>query len=270
VRFELDGLPFVAIDTAGVRRKAKIRDDLDFYSMHRAERSIRRADIVLLFLDPTQGLARVEKQLADYVIKQYKPCIFVVNKWDLMRANATEPSSDMMSKYAVSIQHAFRTMAYAPIAFITASTGRNVKALINQSQAMFKQANQRVSTAMLNRVLRDAVSSHPPAVRENKTPKIFFATQVDVAPPTVVIFVNKPTLFDATYQRYLMKVFRERLPFHDIPLKLYLRARTQTDTAARAGKGRGDSGYFDSPDASGFRASELNREVNDLLADLED
>ncbi len=87
VRFELDGLPFLAIDTAGVKRKAKIRDNLDFYSIHRAERSIRRADVVFLFLDPTQGISRLDKQLADYIAKQYKPCIFVVNKWDLMLAN---------------------------------------------------------------------------------------------------------------------------------------------------------------------------------------
>src|SRR6478735_12738581 len=84
VRFELDGLPFVAIDTAGVRRKAKIKDDLDFYSVHRAERSIRRADVVFLFLDATQGVARLDKQLGDYIGKQYKPVAFVANKWDLM------------------------------------------------------------------------------------------------------------------------------------------------------------------------------------------
>src|SRR5262249_29461374 len=87
VRFELDGLPFVAIDTAGVRRKAKTRDALDFYSTHRAERSIRRADVVLLFLDATQGISRLDKQLADYIAKQYKPCVFTVNKWDLMRGD---------------------------------------------------------------------------------------------------------------------------------------------------------------------------------------
>ena len=84
VRFELDGLPFIAIDTAGVRRKAKIRDDLDFYSLHRGERSIRRADVVFLFIDPSQGVTRLDKQLADYIAKQYKPCVFVVNKWDIM------------------------------------------------------------------------------------------------------------------------------------------------------------------------------------------
>src|SRR5262249_1464370 len=84
VQFELDGATFLAIDTAGVKRKARIRDSLDFYSIHRAERSIRRADVVLLFLDATQGITRLDKQLADYVAQQYKPCIFTVNKWDLM------------------------------------------------------------------------------------------------------------------------------------------------------------------------------------------
>src|SRR5206468_11198518 len=100
VRFELDGLPFVAIDTAGVRRKAKLRDDLDYYSSHRAERSIRRADIVLLFLDPTQGISRLDKQLADYVAKQYKPCVFVINKWDLMVGDSGENAPASMGKYA--------------------------------------------------------------------------------------------------------------------------------------------------------------------------
>jgi GTP-binding protein len=270
VRFELDGLPFIAIDTAGVRRKAKIRDDLDFYSIHRAERSIRRADVVLLFIDPTQGVTRLDKQLADYVSKQYKPVIFVVNKWDLMRQEANEPSSEQMSKYVTAVQHQFRTMTYAPIAFITAKTGKNVKALLNLAQSMFKQANKRVTTGALNRVLRDAVAAHAPAMRENRTPKVFFATQVDVAPPTVVIFVNSPSLFDATYQRYLLKVFREKLPFHDIPLKLYLRARTQTDPAQRVGRRAigddlegDDDDFVDGEDG-------MDAEVNDLLSELED
>ena len=272
VRFELDGLPFIAIDTAGVRRKAKIRDDLDFYSVHRAEKSIRRADIVLLFLDPTQGIARLDKQLADYIAKHYKPCIFVINKWDLMTNNPDGPSSEMMSKFAHSVQHAFRTMPYTPMAFITAKTGRNVKALLNLAQAMFKQAKKRVSTSALNKILRDAVAAHPPSMRENRTPKVYYATQVSVAPPTVVLFVNSPGLFEATYQRYLLNVFREKLPFRDVPIKLYLRARTQTDPNASAeedmsadvGSRKGSNNF------EGVPASELNREVNDLLAELDD
>jgi GTP-binding protein len=261
VRFELDGLPFVAIDTAGVRRKAKIRDDLDFFSMHRAERSIRRADVVFLFLDPNQGIARVDKQLADYIAQQYKPCIFVINKWDTVLARPEGPSTEMMGKYATSVQHAFRTMAYAPLAFITAKTGKNVKALINLAQSMYKQASKRVGTGPLNRVLREAVAAHPPHVRENRTPKIFYAAQIDVAPPTVVIFVNSPSLFDASYQRYLLNVFRERLPFRDIPIKLYLRARSQS---SRHGAASAAADPLDVPDVN------LDAEVNDLLAELEE
>ncbi len=273
VRFELDGLPFVAIDTAGVKRKAKIRDNLDFYSFHRAERSIRRADVVLLFLDPIQGISRLDKQMADYIAKQYKPCIFTVNKWDLM-ANSGNPEHGM-GRYAVMVQHAFRGMGYMPLAFVTASTGRNVKALLNLSQSMFKQSSLRVGTGTLNRVVREAVEMHPPASQNNRHPRIYYATQVGTAPPTIVLFVNTPSLFDPTYQRYLLNVFREKLPFKDVPIKLYLRARTQSDPNAPSA--RDEDVYADAGSRADGRRSkaapagrtQLDREVNDLLAELE-
>ena len=267
VRFEIDGLPFLAIDTAGVRRKAKIRDDLDFYSIHRAEKSIRRADVVFLFIDPTQGITRLDKQLSDYIAKQYKPCIFVVNKWDLMREEAVEPSVEQMNKYAVSMQHSFRTMTYAPIAFITAKTGKNVKALLNTAQSMYKQANRRVGTGTLNRIVHEAILAHSPPVHGNKSPKIYFATQIDVDPPTIVLFVNRPSLFEAPYQRYLLKVFREKLPFHDIPVKLYLRARTQTELSQRRlGKPE------DRVSKSGTTAlgGDIDQDLNEFLSELDD
>jgi GTP-binding protein len=281
VRFELDGLPFLAIDTAGVKRKSKIRENLDFYSIHRAERSIRRADIVLLFIDPTQGIARLDKQLADYIARQYKPCIFTINKWDLMLTDASVVPTSTMTKYAHVVQHAFRSMAYMPMAFITAQTGRNVKALLNLSQSLFKQAQQRVGTGTLNRVLREAVEAHPPATRENRTPKIYYATQVGTAPPTVVLFVNHPSIFDATYQRYLLHVFREKLPFHDIPIKLYLRARTQSDPNAPSSGPAEDltadfvfrSAEPSDPEletADHAIGRQLDMEVNDLLSELEE
>jgi GTP-binding protein len=281
VRFELDGLPFLAIDTAGVKRKSKIRDNLDFYSIHRAERSIRRADVVLLFLDPTQGIARLDKQLADYIAKQYKPCIFTINKWDLMITDPSVVPTATMTKYAHVVQYAFRTMAYMPMAFITAQTGKNVKALLNLSQSLFKQAQNRVGTGTLNRVLREAVDAHPPASRENRTPKIYYATQVGTAPPTVVLFVNHPSLFDATYQRYLLHVFRDKLPFHDIPIKLYLRARTQSDpnahsvaaiadSTADAGSRLGDRSGPELATAGHSNYRQLDVEVNDLLSELEE
>ena len=118
------------------------------------------------------------------------------------------------------------------MAFITAKTGKNVKALLNLSQSLYKQAHKRVGTGTLNRVLREAVEAHPPASRENRTPRIYYATQVDVAPPTIVLFVNSTRLFDPTYQRYLLNVFREKLPFHDVPIKLYLRSRKQAEPGA--------------------------------------
>lgn len=281
VHFELDGLPFTAIDTAGVMRKAKIRENLDFYSVHRAERSIRRADVVLLFLDPTQGISRLDKQMADYIAKQYKPCIFAVNKWDLMTAGGDEQGiQGSMSKYAHVVQHAFRSMSYMPLAFITAKTGKNVKALLNLAQSMHKQAQRRVGTGTLNRVLREAVEAHPPAGRDNRQARIYYATQVSSGPPTIVLFVNSTSLFDATYQRYLLNYFREKLPFRDIPIKLYLRSRTQTDPETRRARGEDDftgdqgsrvgsyNGASAFGDAGGYR--QLDREVNEALSELED
>jgi GTP-binding protein len=275
VRFELDGLPFLAIDTAGVRRKAKIRDSLDFYSIHRAERSIRRADVVLLFLDPTQGVSRLDKQLADYIAKQYKPCVFTVNKWDLI-ANDPAGSSQSMGRFANVIQHAFRTMTYMPMAFITGQSGKNVKALLNLSQSMYKQAQRRVGTGTLNRILREAVEAHPPAMRENRTPRIYYATQVGTGPPTVVLFVNHTSLFDATYQRYLLNVFREKLPYRDIPIKLYLRARTQTEGHGPSSDPTADAGSRVAHTQAAHAVSDfgsyrqMDREVNELLSELDD
>jgi len=277
VHFELDGLPFTAIDTAGVKRKAKIKDSLDFYSVHRAERSIRRADVVYLFMDATQGITRLDKQLADYIAKEYKPCVFVVNKWDLMLADAAADGDGGMTRYAHAVQHAFRNMSYMPLAFITAKTGKNVKALLNLSQSLFKQANRRVGTGTLNRVLREAVAAHPPAFRENRAPKIYYATQVGSAPPTVVLFVNSPRLFDPTYLRYLLNVFREKLPFRDVPIKLYMRARKQTqpgdrkdsDDDAEGWDGLDDDHDHDRHAPEPEEVRFLNREVNELLSDLD-
>ena len=280
VRFELDGLPFIAIDTAGIRRKAKIRDDLDYYSMHCAERSIRRADVVLLFIDPTQGISRLDKQLADYIAKQYKPCVFTVNKWDLVLGGSPDDgSTGLMGKFAVSVQHAFRSMAYMPLAFITAQTGKNVKAVLNLTQAMFKQARRRVSTGALNRVVRDAITAHPPPAKEGKPAKVYYATQVGTEPPTIVLFVNSPSLFEAPYQRYLLNMFRQKLPFRDIPIKLYLRARTQSDLPFRRDKRKAEAEAeaenrqnLDNPwndIAAAKDLAKLDKDVNRLLSELD-
>jgi GTP-binding protein len=224
VRFELDGRSFVAIDTAGVQRRTAIKDDIEFYSLTRAQSSIRRADVVLLFLDPTTGIAKVEKQLAATIVEEYKPCIFVVNKWDLMLPMPT-------GKFAAIVQDQFRSMQYVPIVFVTAKTGKNMKALLNLAQHLFKQASTRVSTSELNRAIQGALKAHAPPSRENRPAKIYYATQAGTCPPTLVLFCNSPRLFDENYQRYLVGTLRDRLPFQEVPIKLYLRRHREAQAA---------------------------------------
>ncbi len=228
VRFELDGKSFVAIDTPGLRRNKAITTDLDFYSFHRAQRSIRRADIALLFFDASQKISMVDKQLCDYISQQYKPCVFVVNKWDLL--HGTMPTE----KWVTYLRDTFRTMWHVPIAFVTGETGKNVKALLNHSQMLHKQSLQRVTTADINKLVRAAIHHTPPPLFQNRRPKIYYATQVATQPPTIVLFANDPKSLDHTYQRFLLGVFREHLPFSEVPIKLYLR-RSQEGRASREG-----------------------------------
>jgi GTP-binding protein len=219
VRFELDGKKFVAIDTPGLRRSKSISTDIDFYSFHRAQRSIRRADIVLLFFDPQQTISKVDKQLCDYIANQYKPCIFVVNKWDLL------VDTMRTERWVGYLRDTFRTMHQVPIAFITGQTGKNVKALLNHAQMLFKQARHRVGTSELNQILEEALAASPPPLHQNRTSKIFYGTQVGIEPPTIVLFCNDPAAFSQPYQRYLLGVFRDRIRFSEVPIKLYLRRR---------------------------------------------
>jgi GTP-binding protein len=225
VRFELDGKTFVAIDTAGVRKTKSIDGDIEFYSSSRAERSIRRADVVLLFIDPTQGLSKVEKQLAASVADQHKPCVLVINKWDLMLPMST-------GKYSNIVYDQIRAMPYAPSVFITAATGKNVKALLNLSQNLFKQAQMRVSTGELNRVIKEAVTVNPPPLRQNRQGRVYYATQIGVSPPTIVLFCNSPHLFAAPYQRFLVTTLHEKLPFQEVPVKLYLRRHHESGSVS--------------------------------------
>jgi GTP-binding protein len=148
------------------------------------------------------------------------------------------------------VRATFPSLDFVPIAFITAKAGKNVQAVLNLAQNLYKQASARVSTGDLNKVVRMALDASPPPLRQNRRPKVYYATQVSANPPTVVLFTNGPELFDNTYQRYLVKTFRDQLPFHDVPIKLYLRNKrrgqaapppdddTETDVAPEPRKGR--------------------------------
>ena len=223
VLFDLDGHKFMAIDTPGLRRNRSVRTDIDWYGMHRAQRSIRRSDVTLLFFECTSRISKVDKQLAHYIAEQYKPCILVVNKWDkLVEHMPTE-------RWVRYLREQFPTMAYCPIAFITGQTGKNVKTLLNHAQMLFKQANQRVTTGQLNRLITSALEAQPPPLWQLKRPKIYYGTQIGTAPPTIILMCNHPQAFAANYQRYLLGFLRDHLPFGEIPIKLYLQQRSHED-----------------------------------------
>ena len=268
VRFERDGKLLVAIDTAGVRYRGKVKDDLDFYSLSRSERSIRRADVVLHFLDAMTNISLVDKQLAGYVLENYKPAIFVVNKWDLTEGQIAT------GEYGEYLRKTFPSLDFVPIAFVTAKMAKNVHSVVNLAQNLFKQASARVTTGDLNRVLRMAVAANPPPMRRNRTGKVYFATQAAIQPPTLVLFTNGPELFDNTYRRYLMKTFRDHLPFNDVAIKMYLRARgsrwpDEAEEKEVAETPRPTPKLKPKPESSkAARSSKKKREVGDLWKDV--
>jgi GTP-binding protein len=154
------------------------------------------------------------------IAEQYKPCIFVINKWDL--GQEADMTTEKWSKYLLD---SFGSMRYVPVAFITAKDEVNVKKLVNLAQAIAKQAEIRVPTARLNEVLEAIIERNHPPMRSNRRAKIFFATQISTAPPTIVIKCNDPRLIDKGWQRYLLGSLHEALPFEEVPIKIYYRSR---------------------------------------------
>lgn len=232
VRFQMDGKSFVAIDTPGVRKRKSLANTVEWYGLVRAKRSIRRANVSLMFFDCLETVSRVDKQLVSEIHEECKPCIFVVNKWDLAEGGAE------IQDWAEYLFKNFAHMRHVPVAVITARTGRNVKKLINLAQAIYKQARTRVPTGELNRVVRAAIKNWPPPMRMNRTPRILFATQVATEPPTIVIKCNAAELFDEDYKRYLLGVFREQLPFKEVPIKLYFRSKDMDPNQAEREEAR--------------------------------
>ena len=220
VRFEVDGHSFLAIDTPGLRRTKSRKTDLDFYSTHRAERSIRRADVVLLFLDASEPIGRVDKQLVDTILEEAKPVVFVINKWDLYAGEVDRKEWDDY------LRETFRSMPWAPIEFTTATSGRNVKAVVDTAQRLFRQSSTRIPTAKLNTVVRTAVeTNHPPADGRGRPVRIYYATQVEVNPPTIVLSTSDPRGITEPYKRYLINSLRQTTLLREVPIRLFVRGR---------------------------------------------
>jgi GTP-binding protein len=222
VRFQWNGQTVVAIDTAGVRKKNKLADDIEFYAYSRVALTIRRADVVLFIIDAAVPVGQVDKRLARIIADELKPVVLVVNKWDLAKGRAT---TEEYGDYLVEVMPATE---FAPVAFTTASTGKNVDATLGVAASLFKQAKTRVGTGKLNQALQETLLGRMPrSRRKGKRPKFFYATQVSTRPPTIVVFVNHPDLLNAQQERFLLNRLRERLPFDEIPIRLFFRARRE-------------------------------------------
>jgi GTP-binding protein len=241
VRFEKDGKSLIVIDTAGVRKKRHMAtNDIEFYSFHRAQRSIRRADVVLMLVDGTEPVSEPDKKLAQYIAGEFKPVVIVVNKWDLARERARElvnsgkkkddgsvgiDDADLMEQYRAYLDAELKHLDYAPIAFITAKEGRNVQVVLDLAQRLFKQANEHIGTGRLNAAVRAILQQKLPSTPSGRKARVYYATQPDVAPPTIVLFVNKPEYLDEPYQRFMINRLRELLPYAEVPIRLVIRGR---------------------------------------------
>lgn len=220
VNVELDGRTFTLIDTAGVRKRKSLSGDIEYYSRHRALRSIRRADVIALMIDASLPVSQVDKYLAGEIAEQFKPVVLLVNKWDLAKDVAAGED------YAEYLGKTFPELSFAPISLTTATEGRNVRETIVLAEQLFRQARTRVTTGELNTYIEEIVALRGPSHKAGtKPPKIYYAAQVAVAPPTIVCFVNDIRSFGEGYRRFMLNRLRERTPYCEVPIRVMFRGR---------------------------------------------
>lgn len=220
VRLEKNGKTIVVIDTAGIRKKSKIADSIEFYSYVRATRSIRRADVVLFLIDAAVPVSQVDKKLARFITDEYRSCIIVINKWDLAKEAA------VTSDYAQYLTKLLPALKYAPIAFTTATEAKNVQSVLDLAAEIFKQTRTWIPTAKLNKAF-EIIKEERIGASKRRTggwPKIYYATQIAVNAVTILMFVNKPELFDENYRRFIVGRLRELLPINEVPIRLLTRS----------------------------------------------
>ena len=214
------GQPVTLIDTAGIRRRGRVEHGIERFSVIRSMRSIDRADMVLMLINATEGFTAQDLHIAGYVEEQKKGMVVVVNKWDLV-----EKDAHTMEDYREKAREALDFMPYAPLVFISAKFGQRVQQVLETALLVMEERERRVSTSALNKLLRDAVASHPPASRPGKWLKFYYATQVDVSPPTFVFFCNDPKQLHFSYRRYLENEIRDTFSFTGTPIRLSFRSR---------------------------------------------
>ena len=204
---------YMIINTAGIRRKSKVEESLEYYSVLRAIKTIKRADVCILMLDGKEGLTEQDKRIAGIAAEELKPIVVVVNKWDLVDKNKVTMKSMREELYAE-----LPFLSYAPIEFVSALTGQRTTKILEISDTIYEEYTKRISTGLLNTVLKEAVLMNNPPTRKGRVVKINYATQVSVAPPRFVLFCNYPELIHFSYARYIENKFRESFGFEGSPI----------------------------------------------------
>ncbi|MFX3633503.1 MAG: ribosome biogenesis GTPase Der [Candidatus Pristimantibacillus sp.] len=222
--FERDGQRYVLIDTAGMRKRGKVYESTEKYSVMRAMKAIERADVVLVLINGEEGIIEQDKHIAGYAHEAGKASIFVVNKWDVVEKN-----DKTMKDFSTKIRDHFLFMSYAPIVFLSALTKSRLHKLLPVVNHVSNQHAMRIQTHLLNDVVGDAVAYNPPPTDKGKRLKINYVTQVATKPPTIVIFVNDPDMMHFSYERYLENKIRAAFDFEGTPLRLFTRRKSDED-----------------------------------------
>ena len=218
---ERNGKKYSLIDTAGIRRKKNVKYGAEFFGINRAFKAIRRADVVLFVIDVADGITDQDLKLAGRIIEEGRGAVIVANKWD-----AVEKDSYTIYDYKKSLENRLYYMSWAEIIFISALSGKRVDKILDLVDITAEQHRRRVSTAVINEVLQEAIDWHsPPTSRQGKQGKIYYGTQVSSSPPTIALFVNDPKRFSDNYRRYIESQFRLQLGFKGTPIKLLWRGK---------------------------------------------
>jgi GTP-binding protein len=215
---------FVFIDTAGIRKKSKITEKIEHFSVLRAYMAVDRADVCVIMIDATTGFTEQDSKVAGYAHEQGKACIVAVNKWD-----AIEKNDKTMQEYRARLEEDFSFMSYVPFIFISAKTGQRVEKLFEMIKFVADQNSMRVSTGMLNDVLAYATARVQPPSDKGRRLKIYYMTQASTKPPTFVMFVNRADLFHFSYQRYIENQIRTTFGLEGTPVRFIIRERNRND-----------------------------------------
>lgn len=218
--FKFEGKDYVIIDTAGIRRRGKVYENVEKYSVLRAMSAIERSDVVLFVIDGEKGIRVQDKNVAGYAHEAGKPIIIIYNKWDIV-----ENEDGKMEEIRKQIVEEFQYLSYAPILFVSALTKKRIHQILPLVETVYENSIRRISTSVVNEVIQDAVMLTPPPSHSGRQLRVLYASQVSVAPPSFVVFVNDPELCHFSYVRYLENSLREAFEFEGTPIHIIIRKR---------------------------------------------